>query len=384
MTAEVQAALRRWIRPGCTIAIADGVGSPTGLYRDLSAVAADVPELRLILGWCPQPPEDLDLARFSEVRAFMPGPALSGWVKEGTVKYVPAYVSQLPALFAGDWRPDVLLLAVCGTQQGLNLGTEGSWMKVAARAAGVTLAELNTALPNAARGMLLDGVDLTVVAETHRPPLVVSSRPPDDRTMRIGTEVARLVPPGAVIQFGPGPIALAVVSALTDPVGVDSGIITDAVVDLDARGLLTDAPLGTYLAGSEKLYEWANHRALLDGIDVTHDPTRLSSRSLVAINTALQIDLLGQVALEGTTRVPATGIGGHTDYAYAASRSPTGLSIIAVPTERGGRSTLVERLELPVSTPRSVVDVVVTEYGHVDLRGRTDTERAAAIASVFR
>ena len=371
------------MRPGSTVAIADGVGSPTGLYRDLSIVAAETPGLRLILGWCPEPPADLDLTAFADVRAFMPGPALSRHVRAGTVKYVPAYVSQLPALFAGAWRPDVLVMSVCAARHRLDLGTEASWIKVAARTAGVCLAELNTALPEAARGGLLDGVDVTVIAESHRPPMTVPARQPDDTTTRIGVEVARLLPPDAVIQFGPGPIADVVLSAVSAPVGIDSGILTDAVVDLDARGMLAGDPLGTYLAGSDKLYAWADGRPVLDGVDVTHDPTRLSSRNLVAINTALHIDLLGQVALEGTSRIPATGIGGHTDYAYAASRSVSGLSVIALPSRRGGEPTLVERLELPVATPRSVVDVVVTEHGSADLRGRTDAERATAISALF-
>jgi acyl-CoA hydrolase len=79
----------------------------------------------------------------------------------------------------------------------------------------------------------------------------------------------------------------------------------------------------------------------------------------------------------------AAGIGGHADYAYAASRSRLGLSVIALPTARAGRSTLVERLELPVSTARSVVDVVVTELGRADLRGLSDRERSAAIRAVY-
>jgi acyl-CoA hydrolase len=379
----VQETLRRSVSPGCTIAIADGVGSPTGLYGDLSVVAAQTPGVRLVLGWCPEPPEDLDLAAFADVRAFMPGRTLSHPVRDGVVNYVPANVSQLPVLFSGQWRPDILLMSVCATPRGLNLGTEASWIGLAARAARVRLAELNTALPHAARGMLLDGLEVTVVAESDRPPVTVPSAHPDETVTQMGVEIARLVPPGAVIQFGPGPIADAVLSAVSAPVGIDSGIVTDAVVDLDARGMLAGEPLGTYLAGGDRLYAWAHGRRILDGIEVTHDSTRLSSRSLVAVNTALQIDLLGQVALEGSQRVPATGIGGHTDYAYAASRSMRGVSIIALPSRRRGRSNLVERLELPVSTPRSVVDVVVTEHGHADLRGRTDAERATAISALF-
>jgi acyl-CoA hydrolase len=274
-------------------------------------------------------------------------------------------------------------MAVRETQHGLNLATEASWIKVAAHTAGVCLAELNNALPAAARSAMLEDVDVSVIAESNHPPFEVPTKAPDDAITQIGVELASLVSPGSTVQFGPGPIANALVAALQSPVSVDSGIITDAVVDLDARGLLADDPRATYLAGTETLYKWADGRTILDGVEITHDPARLSSLDLVAVNTALQIDLIGQVALEGTPRLPATGIGGHTDYAYAASRSTNGLSIIALPSRRGGQSTLVERLSVPVATPRSVIDVVVTEHGHADLRGLTDVERANAISRLF-
>ena len=383
MSEEVRSALRRRMRPGCTIALADGVGSPTGLYADLSAVAASVPGTRLLLGWCPVTPANLDLSAFSDVRAFMPGPTLRHHVRDGTVRYVPAHLSQLPALLAGPWRPDLLVMSVCETRHGLALGSEASWIAAAARSARACLAELNTALPHAAPPTVLAGVDVEVVAASHRRPVALDHRPPDDTVARLGAEVARLVPEGAALQIGPGPLGDALVAALRQPVRVDSGIVTDAVVDLAARGLLRGEPLGTYLAGTEKLYAWAHGRSVLDGVEVTHDATRLASSGLVAVNTALQVDLLGQVALEGSARVPAAGVGGHTDYAYAASRSVDGLSVIALPSRRAGESTLVDRLTLPVATPRSVVDVVVTEHGHADLRGLTDEERAEAIAPLF-
>jgi acyl-CoA hydrolase len=116
---------------------------------------------------------------------------------------------------------------------------------------------------------------------------------------------------------------------------------------------------------------------------VTHDPGRLAARDLVTVNTALQIDLLGQVNVESVSGRLVAGIGGHSDYAAAGSRSRRGLSVIALASSHRGRSTLVERLRTPVSTRRSSVDVVVTERGCADLRGRSDAERAHLIAALF-
>jgi acyl-CoA hydrolase len=374
--------LDRWVRDGSTVAIADGVGAPARLCATLSEVAATRDDVRLVLGWCPELPEGLDLTAFGDIRSFMPGTALRDQVVAGRAHYVPAYLSQVPGLLRGSWRPDVLLLSVGETSEGLNLATEASWIGSAARAAGVCIAELNRALPGAARPSLLEGVDLSVAIESDARPLDVVARPPEAIDAAIAAQIAPLVTGGATLQYGPGPVAEALLSVLEEPVRIDSGIITDAVVALAQRGFLSGTPTATYLSGTATLYDWADGRQVLAPVEHTHDTSRLVATDLVAVNTALQIDLLGQVTLEAPGG-RAAGIGGHADYAYAASRSDTGLSVIALPTARAGRSTLIDRLELPVSTPRSVVDVVVTEHGRADLRGLSDSERSTAIRSVY-
>ena len=348
MTDDVEQAFRRWIKPGATVALADGVGMPVGLCAALSSVAREVGGVKLILGWCPELPATLDLDAFVDVRAFMPGRALRDGVASGAVRYVPAYLSQLPSLFATTWRPDLLVMAVRETSNGLRLGSEVSWINVAAQLSVACIAELNNALPDAAQQHILHGVEVKVA-----------------------------------VQFGPGPLGESFLAALDVPVKVDTGIATDSLVDLDARGLLLGDPIATYLAGTEKLYEWANGRALLDGVETTHRYGRLDTVDLVAVNGALQIDLIGQVGVDGGDSTQVAGIGGYVDYASAAARSTKGVSIVAVPSTRRGASTLVERLTVPVSVQRSIVDIVVTERGSADLRGRSDSERAKLIGSLF-
>lgn len=383
MTVTAQNALERWVRPGCTVALADGVGSPVGLYADLAAVARSVGGVRLVLGWCPETEVSLDLSAFADVRAFMPGHGLRRHVAAGTVHYVPAWLSQLPGLLAGVWRPDVLVLSVRETGYGLSLGSEASWIQAAARAADVCIAELNNGLPDATRERGLDDARVVVVGESNLPPIEVPSRGIDPVSAQIGARLAAFARPGRTIQFGPGPIAEAFLAALEVPVRIDSGILTDAVVDVAERGLLTGDPLGTYLSGTRRLYDWADGRAVLDGVEVTHQPSRLADLNLLAINSALQIDELGQVGLDQPAGGRVAGIGGHADYASAASRSASGLSVIALPSTRRGQPALVDRLAIPVSTPRSVVDIVATEHGTADLRGLTDDERASALRPLF-
>jgi len=156
-------------------------------------------------------------------------------------------------------------------------------------------------------------------------------------------------------------------------------------VDLDARGLLIDEPVATYLCGTRRLYDWADGRRVLHPIEVTHDLGRLSaaaSEPLVAMNAALEIDLDGQVNVEGVGRTAAGMIGGHPDFAAAGARG-AGLSVIALASSHTGRSTLVRRLSRPVTTASHDVDVVVTEHGIADLRGRTRAERRQALLDLW-
>jgi acyl-CoA hydrolase len=122
---------------------------------------------------------------------------------------------------------------------------------------------------------------------------------------------------------------------------------------------------------------------VLHPVEHTHDPGRLSAAPLFAVNTAVEIDVDGQVNVEGTAVSVFGGIGGHADYAQAAARSAGGLSIIAVPTMHRGRPTLVTRLSRPVSTPAHDVDVVVTERGSAYLRGLSRPERRVALSELW-
>ena len=155
------------------------------------------------------------------------------------------------------------------------------------------------------------------------------------------------------------------------------------MVDLDERGLVVGHPVTAYLAGGPRLYRWAHGRPLLHPIEYTHDLGRLSADPLFAVNTAIEVDLDGQVNVEGTAASVLGGIGGHPDYAAAAARSVGGLSIVAVPTVHHGKPTLVARLSRPVSTPAHDVDVVVTERGLADLRGLSRPERQRALGDLW-
>lgn len=224
---------------------------------------------------------------------------------------------------------------------------------------------------------------VVAVIDAPRVPAQVPELDLDDVSAAIGERVAAMVPEGAPVQYGPGAVGRAVLASLQRPVRMWSGVITDAVVDLHERGLLTGETVATYAVGTERLYGWMDGRDLLVRVEQSHDVTALAHAGIWAINTALEIDLTGQVNVERIGHDVIAGVGGHADFAMAGARSVRGASVIALPSHRNGRPTLVESLTVPTSTSRSDVDVVVTEHGTADLRGLDDTERAVALRTLW-
>lgn len=374
------------IRPGNTVALADGVGSPTMVLGDLSRAAALAGDVKLLLGWTLGSLDALDVGAFGRVNTTMSGFALRKLVDDGAVSYLPVRLGSVPSLIRDVLRPDVLVASVVRGHDGYRFGSEVAWLPAAVDAGAVVAAVERPALPACDAGPPLPADRVVVIGTAGDPPLQMPPPAVSDDHRTIGERIARLVPAGAALQFGPGTIAEAACAAINVPVRVASGLLADAVVGLDRRGLLLGQPQAAYLAGTEELYSWADGRPVLHPCDVTHDPGRLGALGapFVAINTALEIDLDGQVNVETAGGSTIGGIGGHPDFAFAAARLPAGLSVIALTsTSRAGHPTLVERLAGPVTTPSHDVDVVVTEHGTADLRGLARRERRAAIARLW-
>lgn len=359
------------------------MGRPDSALAELGAVARDKGGVRLLLGWSPGRLGWLDPDAFADVRTIMGGYGLRTLIEAGTVHYLPARLGTTPALLRETVKPDVLVASVVPGPGGFRFGTEVSWLRAAIDAGARVAAVVRPGLPCADSGPPLPDDRITVVAEDPSPPIRVRWGQPDEVHRTIGAHVSGLVPAGARLQFGPGTVGTGVLDALEVPVAIDTGIISEAVVDLDRRGLLAAEPIAAYLGGAPELYEWAADRPVLAPVEVTHDPGRLAASPLVAVNTALEIDEQGQVNVEAVAGAAVAGVGGHPDYAAAAARSIGGLSIIALPSQWAGRPTLVDRLTAPVTTPSHDVDMVVTERGVADLRGLDRPERRRAIRSIW-
>ncbi len=267
---------------------------------------------------------------------------------------------------------------------GFGFGTEVSWLRAAVAVGARIAGLLAPGYPRCDPGPALPEDQLIIVGSTDDRPAPLTFSAPQAAHYALAGHVAALIPEGARVQVGPGALGAAVLDGLRSPVRIDSGLLTDGVVGLDRRGLLLGEPVATYLAGGDQLLDWADGRPLLHPVEYTHDPGRLSSGlPFIAVNTALEVDEQAQVNVEELPGAAVGGIGGHPDYAAAASRSPAGLSIVALPTTARGRPTLVPRLSGPVTTPGHDVDVLVTERGAADLRGLDRGERARAIRSLW-
>jgi acyl-CoA hydrolase len=340
-------------------------------------------DLRLLLGWCTVPLDGLDFAAFADVSAFMGGYAARVAIDAGAARYLPARLGTWPALVHDVIRPDTLVASVVRCADGHRFVTESAWMwSVVDRGAQIIAVEIDG--PQCVAGPPLPPEQLRIVANVTRSPMPFAWTVPTDDQHAIAARVADLVPPEARLQFAPGALGSAVIDALHQPIRIDTGVLTEAVVRLDERGLLLGDPVAAYAVGSAELFEWVDGRAVIDRAEVTHDAGRLrSAPPLIAVNTALEIDGDGQVNVEAIRGSAIAAIGGQPDYMAGAAAAVGGLSIVAVPTTHAGRPTLVESLSVPPSTASHDVEIVVTERGLADLRGLDRAERRAAVRQLW-
>jgi acyl CoA:acetate/3-ketoacid CoA transferase beta subunit len=365
------------------VAVADGVGGdPEAVAQALEVF--DPGSTELLLGWVPAGQLLTELDQYAGVATVMGGFALRDLIDAGTVRYVTARLGTVPALLWGPLRVQVLVATVAPVDGGFLLTTESAWARAAIDTGAEVLGIERRVGPVLDAGPPIPADRVRVVGRSSAPVTEVRWDEPRDVHRAVAERVAPLIPDGARVQYGPGPVGTAVIDAIERPVHVDTGMLSDAVAELDRRGLLLGQAYAPYSGGTQALYDWAPGRAVVDRIEHTHDPVRLGGGPpLIAVNTALEIDFDGQVNVEAVGGSAVAGIGGHPDYAFGAARSSTGLSVVALPTTRGPHRTLVERLSAPVSTPSHDVDLVVTELGVADLRGRDRSGRRAALAALW-
>jgi acetyl-CoA hydrolase len=317
----------------------------------------------------------------------------------GVLDIVPVPYSQLAGLIRSRRiRVDVLLLQISppNARGEHSLGLAAEYVVPALEVARVVIAEINERVPWTYSERLLRADDLDLAFSSSREPASAPYGAPGEIERRIAAHASAYVPDGATLETGLGALPDAVLLALGDrrDLGVHSGALGDGIVDLMRRGVITNArkaldpgrTVGGALLGTRKLFDFAhdNPAIWLRSVEHTHDPRVLAQiPKFVAINSAIEVDLTGQVNAEVANGSYLGAVGGAPDFVRAANQSPGGVSLIALPSSAGSRaSRIVGRLSGPVATPRAEAGVFVTEYGAADLRGLTLAERVPRMISI--
>jgi acyl-CoA hydrolase len=290
----------------------------------------------------------------------------------------------------------VVLVQLAEAEDGrLSASLSNDYVISAARRARVVIAEINSVAPWTYGAEWPDQIPVHLHMPAARPPLELPSAPSDDVSRRIAAHAAGLIGDGSTLQFGVGRIPDAIPSALGDRknLGIHSGLINDAVVDLIARGVVDNTQKGidagitvtNQLIGAQHLYRFADRNSAIAvrPASYTHNHGVLSRiNRFVAINSALQVALDGSVKAETVDGALLGAIGGQLDFVRGANASPDGRAIIARPAASAdGRSRILPRVET-VTTPRADADVVVTEWGMAELRGCSLRERARRMIAI--
>jgi acyl-CoA hydrolase len=356
---------------------ADIVPARLAASGDLGALG----DRRVVVGWLPGARAWTAALRGAD--ALMGGYGMRTAIREGRASYRPVRLSAVPRFLATLPRPIVTVVRGRPADRGSGFVFGGSvgWGPAAAALADAVVVEVDPAGP-VVPGPPVPG-DVVAVVEGTATRVAPTWAAPDEVDRAIAAHVTRILPPLPTLQYGPGPLLDAVVRHVDRPVGIFSGLATDAVAELARDGRLRGTAVAGYLWGSDALMQCARDgRLRLAPVAETHDVARLAAiPQMVALNTALQVGLDGAVNVERLGADVVGGVGGHPDFARGASACPDGLSVVCCRAAHRGRSNVVPR-PLVTTTARTDVDVVVTEYGVADLRGRSDDERARLLADI--
>lgn len=392
------------IRPGRRILIGSGAAEPITLVEALARDAQHLADNEIVhlLTLGPAPYVSPELASRFRHSAFFIGPNVRQAVQEGRADFIPVFLSEIPELIRSRRvRIDVALIqtSLPDAHGYVSLGVSVDVVRAAVDTADLVLAEVNPRMPRTHGDSFLHVSKIDRLIPVDKPLLEHAGEPPGEVELAIGHHVASLVPNGATLQTGIGAIPDAVLAALRQhrDLGVHTEMLSDGVMSLVEAGVITGAKksmlrgkhVTSFVMGSRSLYEWAHDNPALEmrGSDFTNDPQVIARNDqMVSVNSALAVDLTGQVAADTLMGKFFSGIGGQVDFVRGAARSRGGRSIIALrSTAKGGTlSRIRAALEegAGVVTSRGDVRHVVTEYGAADLWGKSVRERAMALIEI--
>jgi len=394
---DIRSGDRVWVHPGCNTPV-----------RLIDAMVARAPELENvevvhILTLAKAPYVEPGMEAHFRHRALFTGGNVRAAVNEGRADFVPIHLHEVPSLITGGLMPvDVALVHLSPPDEhgfcSYGVGVDAT--KAAVEDARTVIALVNQQMPRALGDSFVHVSKLTHVVEVDEPVLELSMAPEvSEVARRIGENIASLIPDGATLQMGIGEIPDAVLLFLGDKkhLGVHTEMFSDGLVDLFEAGVVTNEKktlhrgkiVASFVIGSRRAFDFVDNNPFMEfhPNEYVNDPFIVAQNdNMVAINSAISVDLTGQVCADSIGTRVYSGFGGQLDFIRGAARSKGGVPIIALPsTARDGTvSRLVDTL-LPgsgVVTTRADVHYVVTEYGIANLWGRTLRDRARSLIDI--
>ena len=395
----------RLVKSGDTIVVQGSTSIPMTLLRALTERASELRDVRLISGFGIHP-EDAPYAKrelmdsFKAQSIFVPN-NLRRAMKEGVADTIPAFLGEVPFLFRSGQIPvDVAFLHVSEPDEEgyCSFGMSADIIFSAAEVARVRIAQMNRYVPHTQGPAKIHISKLDAICRADEPLIEVPTPVPSAIDTKIGNFIANEIPDGATLQIGVGGIPNAVINALRhhQHLGLHTEAITDGVLPLIEAGVIDNSckrikpgkSIGSLVLGSRKLYDYIDYNPDVELHDVawTNDPQNIRQNpKAMAINSAVEIDLTGQICADSIGDTIISGVGGQHDFMYGSALSEGGKCFIALPSMTNkGQSKIVAHLApgAGVVTTRFQAQYIVTEHGIVYLRNKPIMERAKLLISI--
>jgi itaconate CoA-transferase len=382
--------------------------NPPALFSALAArvAAKDIEELHLHYQIAREPAAPLFKAAFLDRLHFHPNfmseldrKLIKEAGTDAAVDFVPSYLWQLPAVYTRFNHMNVLMATVSPMDKHgyFSLGTSCDYSSSVARDCDLLIVEVNRNMPRVFGENILHISEVDFIVENHVPLIELQDRPliPEDED--IGKRIAEMVPDGACLQFGIGGIPNAVSKCLKNhkDLGIHTEMLNDSIVDLYEAGAITNTKKNihrhktvfTLCWGTRRLYDFIDDNPSVESYPSSHinDPAVIQlNDNVVSINAIMEVDLLGQVNAESLMGHQFSGVGGQRDFISGAFRSKGGISFLAsYATAKGGTiSKIVPKISGLVTDSRMEPMYVVTEYGMVNLKGKSNSERALGLIGI--
>lgn len=392
------------IRPGQRVFIGSGCSEPLELVRALTRRATELPDTEIIhlLTFGEAPYAHRELAQFFRTNSFFIGENVRGIIQEGLGDYTPIHLSDIPRLLSSGQMPlDVALVQVSPPDaQGMcSLGVSVDVVRTAAENASLVIAQVNPRMPRTHGDSFIHAHEFDWLVPVDEEIIEVPSPPMDEETRQIAENLATLIEDGSTLELGIGRVPQALMGFLKDKkdLGIHSEMFSDEILDLVESGAVNGSRktldkgkiVASFCLGTRRLYDFIDNNPMFAfrPTEYVNNPYIISQQhKMVAINTALEIDLTGQVCADSIGAKFFSGVGGQVDFNRGAAKARGGKAIIAIPsTARDGtvsRITTYLSQGAGVVTTRAGVNYVVTEYGAAYLHGKSIHERAIALICI--